>query len=103
MGNKIKNGLFIFLFIMLVLPFIQQYFPLVTSGALYGYAPNAPNTDFSWEHWLDATYQEKKGKFLNDEIGFRPDLIRVNNQLTYSLFDVFQPLNVVEGTNHSIY
>jgi acetyltransferase AlgX (SGNH hydrolase-like protein) len=103
MNSKIKNGILIFLFLTIFLPFIQQYFPFVASGSLYGFSSNASNTDLSWDTWVAGNYQEKKSKYLNDEAGFRPDLVRLNNQLDYSLFGKLNANGVVEGTNHSFY
>ena len=103
MKNSIKNGLFIFLFIILLLPFIQQYFPFITSEPLYGYLPAAPDFGFSWSKWWAGTYRDEKGTYINDNIGFRPDLIRANNQVDYTLFNKINTSNVVAGSNHSLY
>lgn len=103
MESKIKNGLFIFFLVIVLAPIIQQFTSFVTSGPLYGFSPASPDIDFSWSGWFEGSYQEKKGKYLNDGTGFRPDLIRFNNQLDYSLLKKLHSWKVVEGDNHYLF
>src|SRR5579872_5788725 len=103
MENKIKNSLFIFLFVILLLPLIQQYFHFITSGPLYGYSQESPDVSFSWDEWWSRKYQDQKSQYLNDNIGFRPDLVRFNNQWDYYFFKKLHSWKVVEGTNHNLY
>ena len=86
MGEKAKKRLLIFVFTILLLPFVQQCFPFISSGELYGYYTNAANVDLSWEKWINGTYEKGKADFCNDHIGFRPDLLRLNNQIDFSFF-----------------
>ncbi len=81
-----KKGLFTLLFIVLLLPFVQQCLPFIDSGKLFGYYTDSPDATFSFEKWWDGSYQKNKGNYCNDHIGFRPDLLRVNGQIDYSLF-----------------
>ncbi|MEI8280671.1 MAG: hypothetical protein WCG87_13010, partial [Bacteroidota bacterium] len=56
-------------------------------GKLQGGFKPADNTDFTVKGWWDGSYQHQKDQYLNDEMGFRADLVRLNNQIDYSLFD----------------
>ena len=104
MQSSTKNGLFIFLFAVLLLPTVQQYFPLVKSGGLNGYFAIAPNIEFSWPKWMNGHYQDSATLYLNDNTGFRADMIRVNNQLEFSLFDkVHSEWRILEGKNNTAY
>ena len=84
--NKTKEGLFIFLFVIMLLPVMQHSFGFVIGGPLNGYYTLASDVKFSWQQWWDGTYQQEKSKYLNDNTGLRPDIIRLNNQLDYTLF-----------------
>ncbi len=86
MDNKIKKGLLAFLLIVFLLPFIQYNLPFITSGALKGFNDYAPDIDFSLEKWFNGSYQSAKSKYYNDHIGFRADMVRINNQIRFSLF-----------------
>ena len=103
MGNRAKSGLLVFLFILLLLPMLQQQFPLFTSRKLDGFYTNAPDVHFSWKQWWEGSYQEAKTNYLNDHTGFRPELLRLNDQLDYSLFGQLHSLTIVEGKDHYLY
>ncbi len=81
-----KKGLYISLFISLLLPLLQQCLPFITSGKLMGYFSESPDITFSFQKWWDGSYQRAKESYINDHIGFRPDLVRSNGQIDYSLF-----------------
>ncbi len=101
--NKIKKGLFIFLFAIMLLPGLQQNFPFITSGKLYGYFAEAPYAEFSWPKWWDGSYRDETNKYLNDNVGFRPDLLRANNQLEYSLFQKLHATWLAPGKDHYLF
>lgn len=74
------------LFVILLLPAVQHAVPFITSGPLFGYYTNAPDVTFSTAGWLNGSYQKSKAEYLNDHVGFRPDFLRINGQIDYSLF-----------------
>ena len=84
--ENIKKGLVVFVMAVLLLPFIQACFPFITSGKLQGYFTNAGDIDLSWKNWFDGSYRDNKSNYLNDHVGFRPDLLRLNSQIDFSLF-----------------
>jgi hypothetical protein len=103
MKKKIKNGLLAFIFVILLLPLLQQNLQVIDSGKLYGYYTNSPDIDFSWQKWFDGTYQEGKTNFLNDHLGFRPDLLRLNGQIDYSIFQKIDYGGAVMGSDNYMY
>ena len=86
MVNILKTGIFILLCIVLALPLLQNTFAFVKSGPLHGVFKSAPDVEFAWGKWFDGSYQDGKGKYVNDNIGFRPDLIRLNNEIDFDCF-----------------
>ena len=103
MEKKIKNGLLAFVFIILLLPFLQQNLKVIDSGKLYGFYTDNPDVDFTMSKWFDGSYQESKAKFYNDHLGFRPDLLRLNNELAFLLFDKIYDYRLVFGQNDYLY
>ena len=103
MAPKYKKSLFTFLFCVLLLPFVQQCLPFVNSGKLFGFYTDAPDVTFSFAKWWDGSYQKNKGNFCNDHIGFRPDLLRVNGQIDYSLFQKANYGGAVVGKDNYLY
>ena len=87
MENTIaKRWLFTLLSVVLLLPFLQQCLHFVESGPLLGAFTRSPDVAFSYKGWLAGSYQKQKTLFLNDGVGFRPDLVRVNDQINCSVF-----------------
>ena len=87
MDKKIKTGLLIGLMIIMLLPLAQKNLPFLRSADLYGYYDAAPGADFSLHEWWSGNYGEEMNKYFNDHVGYRPDLVRVQRQIEYSLFD----------------
>ena len=85
MGRQ-QRILFGFLFLVLLLPLLNQNFAIIKSGPLQGYYTNASDTDFSIDGWITEKFQKKRTDFLNDHTGFREDMVRLSGQLDYSLF-----------------
>src|ERR1044072_452252 len=86
MQHRAKKILWVFLFAAISFPAIQSCLSLFTPGPLFGYFVKAENVSFSTDKWWDGSYQEQKTKYYNDNMGFREDLVRLNNQLDISLF-----------------
>jgi hypothetical protein len=86
MEKKFKNGLLIFFCVVLLLPILQRSLSFVHSGKLYGAYVQAPEVQLTLASWFDGSYQTGMMKYITDRYGFRPDIIRLNNQVDYSLF-----------------
>ncbi len=102
MVDKRKHILFYVIFAFLFLPLLQQNFSFITSGRLYGWFTTSPDVDFAWDKWFDGSYCRDKTKYYNDNVGFRPDLIRLGSQLDYSLFTKFRSNKIILGTDTSL-
>ena len=103
MEQKVKKRILFFVFIILLLPFVQQCLPFITSGPLFGDYSNAPDIEFSWDKWFDGTYQKGKTDFCNDHVGLRPDLLRLNDQVDFSLFDKCHAAWTILGRDHFLF
>ncbi|MBC7553859.1 MAG: hypothetical protein H7257_07755, partial [Taibaiella sp.] len=102
MASSVKQGIFYFLFAVLLLPLLQLYLPFVKSAPLSGIG-SAPDVNFSFADWWEGTYQQKKSKYFDDNVGFRADFVRVNSQLNYSVFNYIHAGHIIEGEQNYLY
>ena len=102
-SRTVKDGLFFFLFLVMILPFLQHCFGFIESGKLNGYIVSTPDVKFSYPKWWDGTYQKQKSYFLNDSVGFRPDLVRLSDQIGFSLFNEVHAADVYLGKDGQLF
>jgi hypothetical protein len=102
MGNKIKRALFYLLAVIVFLPMLQHLFHFIDSGKLNGAMVAHPHSKPTLRTWWDGSYQQQQNSYLNDSVGFRPDLVRLSNQLDYSLFKVLHAGDVYVGTDNNL-
>jgi hypothetical protein len=48
---------------------------------------------------MSGTYQEQYQRYVGDSAGFKPDWVRLHNQIDHSLFSVPHPSTVIRGKN----
>ncbi|MCD4696938.1 MAG: hypothetical protein K8S16_11940 [Bacteroidales bacterium] len=89
-----KIGLGIIL-ILLVLPAVQKKFTLFRVADLDGDFVLAEKPGFLWEDWFNGNFQSEYDKYLEENIGFRNLLVRITNQLDYSLYNIPRAEGVV--------
>jgi len=99
METKIKKGLLYAFLVFLFLPMANQQLHFIKSGELNGGFKDADNVSFSIHGWAHREYQAQKERYLNDNTGFRPDMVRLNNQIDYSLFDKCHAGWDIKGTH----
>ncbi|GJL53883.1 MAG: hypothetical protein NPIRA02_10150 [Nitrospirales bacterium] len=76
---------------------LQTYRPYVAVQPLQGVAvSSAPQVALNWQNWLSGEYQTQIEAWLNTHIGFRSVMVRLANQLTYTVFR--QSVQWKEGT-----
>jgi hypothetical protein len=103
MAHKIKNGMLVFIFIVLLLPLAQQELRIFPVAASYGSHQQQLYREFYWPGWWDGTFWETRNTYLNDAVGFRGELIEINNQIDYSLFNKYKSQSLVIGENHCLF
>ncbi len=103
MEQKIKNILFRICFTVMLLPFLQLCTNAIDSAGLFGDYTNSPDVIFTWAKWWNGSYQQGKSAYVNDQGGFRRDLVRTNNQVDYWLFKKLHCNSVVLGKNQNLY
>lgn len=81
----LKTTLAVCAFILLLLPFVQGALDIFPENELDGVSVKAKQPIWSWEGWFEGTYQKSSEAWSNQEFGFRNALVRLNNQLNWSL------------------
>ncbi len=103
MRKKLLFALLVMMFIVLLFPAIQQFanFPRVSplKGAVT--FPKMPN--LSLEGYFNASLQDSMDKWVENHVGFRPDLVRLHNQIQYSLFDTISARGVIFGKDNYLF
>ncbi|MFM8241281.1 MAG: alginate O-acetyltransferase AlgX-related protein, partial [Crocinitomicaceae bacterium] len=70
---------------------------------LYGAIAEPECPTFSYESFIAGSYQEKFEKYYNEDFGFRPSFIRLNNQIKYWFFNKAQANGVIIGKEGYLY
>lgn len=96
----VKQILFLLVMLLLILPALQRYFIFVAekplSGAFVKQEP--PNfSDITVSSWMDGSFQADFSTRLEPHIGFHNTLLRLFNQLEYSLFREANAEGVIVG------
>lgn len=99
----IKRLLFGGILTMISLPMIMTFYPLIQIDPLKGSFEDNKRPQFGWNPWFSGKYQDSMALFINDKTGGRPFLVRVNNQLDYSIFGKANVSSVVIGKNDYLY
>lgn len=81
--NKILVGI---CFISLCLPLVQTIYPIIDSYPLRGSFTKHPCPKISDTAWFNGSFQKALEKYLSDEVGFKPDFVRLKNQIDFSFF-----------------
>jgi SGNH hydrolase-like domain, acetyltransferase AlgX len=100
---KTKRTLFYIIFILLLLPLGEKTLKFIKSGTLKGNFRPAADIDFTLERWWTDSFQHQKERYINDAVGFREDLIRITNQIDYSLFDKCHADWTIKGKDGYLY
>ena len=98
-----RHILLIFIIMNMFLPAIQNFFLHIKIRPLTGVTDTLSNPEFSIAKFVDRSYQERKNAFIEEKTGFRPLLIRLNNQLDYSLFNYTRSGGVVIGKDGCLF
>ncbi len=101
--NRLKNTVFIVIVIMLFLPVLQNIFHPFKIKALHGAYIPAKSVPFTFHGFFTDTFQDPFNKYLEEHIGFHKLLVRLNNQIVYSLFRTARASEVVVGKNNCLY
>lgn len=92
-----KYTLLTVLLILMVAPSLQSELEIVRSKPLNGAYTFAASPVFSLESWMNGSFQDQYHRHTEDSAGFKPDWVRLHNQLDHSIFSVPNPSTVIRG------
>ncbi len=99
----INKMLFVILMMILYAPMVQQITHVINETPLRGAIKKVNKPYFSWQDWFSGKYQADAEKYLNTHFGFRNAMVRLNNQIYYSLFKKAKANGVIIGKNNYLY
>lgn len=102
-NNILKWLLGITVLVLLCLPYGQMRFKWWTEYKLDGYQPPGAPPDLTWESWTDGSFQKLTDSLFNETLGFHPQLVRLHNQIQWTLFKRFRTQKVVVGKESFLY
>jgi hypothetical protein len=99
-GQRLLLALLMLLF---VFPAVQAKWPLVPLRPLGGVINSVSSPHFSWDDLWHSRFQSALEEYLTERIGFKPWLVRVRNQLAYSLWRKPLTAGVILGKEENLY
>lgn len=103
LNRTVKNLLFASFVLLLFSPTIQQKTKYFDLEPLNGSFNNLENPYWSAQDWFEGKYQTEQQDYLNQSIGFRSFLVRLYNQLHYTLYSQARANGVVVGKDDYLY
>jgi len=97
MQRRVKQFLFLVLMLLLLLPNVQQHLNWPKMKNLKGAISKPKLPQWSWKNLWTGSFQDSLNTYVENNIGYRPDLVRLHNQLQYTLFDTVNAQAVVVG------
>lgn len=98
-----KKFLLAGILLLLLLPTLQQKLRFWESDKLKGAIVPVQKLSLSLDALWEGTYQESYTSWYNENFGFRPDFVRLRNQIVYSLFGVAKANGVIIGKEGFLY
>ena len=90
--------------VFLFIPMVQKRIKIIDEGRpLDGYFELAQDTVLTTENWFSRAYQKKKENVINERFGLRAFLVRLNNQINFSLFDETRVQNMIKGKENYLF
>jgi hypothetical protein len=101
---KVLKSLLLALFIgMLILPHVQKHGAIADEQPLQGVFVRQREPVFSGGAFFSAGYQDSLSSFIREDAGFRNTLIRINNQINFSVFGWYGEKTILVGKKNVLY
>ena len=103
MAGRMKHIAFIFILAALLLPAAQGLFNIFPERELHGAFETQEMPVLNDSTWFSGSFQAEFEPWLEENIGFHKTLVRVHNQVDYSLFHVPHADGLVRGRNGNLF
>ena len=95
---KYSKRIFILLFFVILSgELIQHHLHPINVETLHGSSTQLSKPIFSFDKWLEGTFQEEWTKYLDQKLDLHSFLVRLSNQIDYTLFKQTKAVRVEEG------
>ena len=101
--NQVKWICFFLVALVFLLPLLQKAFKPFSPAPLKGYFEPSSRPEFSMAGFMTGEFQEKITPHLDRSIGLREWLVRLYNQVDFSLFSVTHARQVVVGKDNYLF
>ncbi len=101
--RPIKHSLFLLFFLVLSAEIIQQHSPFIFAEPLQGSIKKMVKPTLYMDNWLSGNYQDSLMKFNEQDIGLHTFLIRLHNQIAYSIFGEINVNDVEAGKDQTLF
>ena len=88
---------------ILLLPLSQNIFQYAVVKPLNGAFINPVRPALATRSWFNSSFQDSMNQFVESNLGFRPLLVRVRNQIDYSLFGITHANDIIKGRNGQLF
>ncbi|MEE4256953.1 MAG: hypothetical protein V2I47_07940 [Bacteroidales bacterium] len=103
MAGRIKHIAFILILAAMLLPAAQGLFGWFPERELHGDFTPKTRPELNDSTWFSGRYQEGFEPWLEENIGFHNGLVRLHNQLDYSLFHKPHADGVIRGKDGNLF
>ena len=101
--TRVKYIIYVAIVTVLFLPLFQQVIPVVRIKPLEGSYTLAQEPAFSFPDFFSGKFQGKYNAWFEQHLGFRPVLVRINNQIAFSCFNMALAQDVILGKKGYLY
>ncbi len=101
--KNIKYFCFGLMMVVVCASAIQKAFHIFSIPHLYGASVYTDKPKFKIEDWISNYYQTNYEKNLEENFGFRNDLVRLNNQINYTAFKISGSNDIEVGKNNYLF
>jgi len=100
--NNTAKYQFLFLILLLSAPFIFHLSPL-ENYPLNGYSEKYKWPEININNWLSGETQKQTDNYLNQEFGFRTDIVHFNNEWQYRILNKANTKKVIVGKDDYLF
>jgi len=101
--NRFQKIVSIFILTVISIPGIYHISGLKVLNPLKGAYKEATLPSFKLSSFNNLEFQENFEKYIEDHIGLRPQIVKLTNQLNYSLFNELNPQGVIVGKENYLF
>lgn len=101
--KDIKKIIFVVFLIILFIPILVKSLNLIKEKPLNGAFIPAEKPYLSDSTWFNGYFQEQQEKYLNENTGLHNTMVRINNQIDFSLFNKSKTDKLVIGKENYLF